>query len=215
MKGRRQERSRPRYEQIRIVKQRTFDSIAVELFSHALCPFGFTNEGSSHGTFYRKANEDVYHFVCPCLGRSGTWYYVRVFPHSRHMDPEFGSRFPDALSVPTDSWSCLSEHDGVNLTQQRFNCKSEENFRNGFSRKVRPLLINVALPYLDRFQSVGDIIPAIRHPSFLGFALHHVGRRSEAITVLAKERERLRQLDTTDRRVASLLEHIDRLLGTE
>jgi hypothetical protein len=116
------------------------------------------------------------------------------------------------VGIPSDVSSRLSEHDGISSRQEQFNCKNEENLRRGFTSKVGPLLLNVAIPYLDRFQTVEDIIPAIRHPSFLGFALHHVGRIVEAIAALEKERDRLRRLDTSNEDVACLLQHVERLL---
>lgn len=194
------------------MKRTEFNSVAVSLFGEVLGPFGFTSKRSRHCTFYRKKSEEVYHFVAPSIGTSGTWYDVHVFPHSPFLDPRFEFQYPDELGIPSDSWSCLSEHDGVNLTQQQFNCKSEENFRSSFSRKVRPLLLEVAIPYLDRFQTVSDIIPFIRHPSFLGFALHHVGRIEESRVALEKERIRLKQLDTTDESVSALLDNVEKLL---
>jgi hypothetical protein len=196
------------------MKQREFDALANECFRSVLVPYGFTNEGSMRCTFYRKGPNGVYHFIIPSVGTGGTWYCIRVFPDSPHIDPLFERRFPDGGGIPTDSFSCLSEKE-VGLTQRQFNCKNEENFRKGFSNKVSPLLLKVAIPYLDRFQTVADIIPAIRHPSFLGFALHHVGRTSEAVAVLSKERERLRRLDTTNTEVASMLEHVESLLGPQ
>lgn len=193
--------------------QDDFNSLARELFSRVIGRFGFTDEGSRYSVFHRRVGEDIYHLVVPTLGRSGTWYYVRVFPHSPHIDPCFQAGFPDRLGVPTDSWSCLSEHDGVNLTQQRFNCKNEENLRRRFAATVEPLLKKVAIPYLDRFQTVEDLIPAIRHASYLGFALHHVGRHAEARIALERERERLKRLDVTNEDVASLLGDVERLLN--
>jgi len=193
--------------------QSTFNRLAGELFCNLLHQFGFTNQGSQHLTYYRTTSEGVYHVVAPSLGRSGTWYCVRVFPHSPHIDPQFDSRFPDRLGIPTDSWSCLSEHDGVNLTQQQFNCKSEENLRKRFERTVAPLLANVALPYLDQFQAVPDILPVIRHSSFLGFALHHLGRTAEAEVILRSERERLIRFRSNDPDVTALLGHVERFAG--
>ncbi len=194
------------------MKQGEFDSLAVELFSQHLNPFGFSVNVSKHCVFSRKANEYIYHFICPSMGRNGKWYDVRVFPHSPHIDPMFFSRFPDRLGIPTDRWSCLSDHDGVGLTQQQFDCTTAANLRNSISSEVGALLCNVAIPYLDRFQTVEDIIPVIRHPLFMGFALYHVGRVEEAVHRLKSERERLQGLDKSDRNVASLLEHIERLL---
>lgn len=188
-----------------------FDLVANELFGGVLTPLGFTNERTERCTFYRTVGDGIYHFIMPDIGSRGAWYDVRVFPHSPAIYPLFERRFPDDLGVPTDRFSLLSEQE-VGATQSQFNCKNEENFRRGFATKIGPLLLKVAVPYLDRFQTVADIIPVIRHPSFLGFALHHVGRAGEAVAALQRERDRLRRLDTTNRDVATLLEHVERLL---
>jgi len=197
------------------MKESEFNLLANELFGSVLLPLGFTNQGTQHCTFYRKVGEEVYHFIMPSMGSRRVWYQVHVFPHSPAIYPLFEHRFPDNLGIPTDRCSLLSEYDGVNVTQQQFHCKYEEGFRRGFTRTVQPLLLNAAVPYLDQFQTVADIIPVIRHPSFLGFALHHVGRSDEAIAALQRERERLKRLDTDNVDVATLLEHVDQLLGQE
>jgi hypothetical protein len=189
-----------------------FDSICNELFGRVLIPLGFTNEYTEKCTFYRKIGDNVYHFIMPDIGSRGAWYDVRVFPHSPAIYPLFEQRFPDNLGIPTDRFSLLSERE-VGATQSQFNCKSEDSLRRGFATTVGPLLLKVALPYLDCFQTVADIVPVIRHPSFLGFALHHVGRSDEAVVVLQRERDRLRRLDTTNKDVATVLEHVERLLS--
>ncbi len=194
------------------MKESEFNLLANEIFGGLLTPLGFTNERTEACTFYRKVGDEVYHFIMPCIGSRGVWYQIYVFPHSPAIYPIFEQRFPDNLGIPTDRFSLLSEYDGVNLTQQQFNCKYEENFRRGFARTVHPLLLKVAVPYLDRFQTVADIVPVIRHPSFLGFALHHVGRSEEAVAALQREKDRLRRLDTKNKDVATLLEHVERLL---
>ena len=106
----------------------------------------------------------------------------------------------------------MSEYDGINITQQQFNCRNEANFRHGFATKVGLLLQKIAVPYLDHFQSVADIIPVIRHQSFLGFALHHVGRTDEAIAILKQERDRLKELDMTNQDIVTLLENVEQKL---
>jgi hypothetical protein len=194
------------------MKEKEFRVLAKELFGSVLTPLGFTSEQSQRCTFYRKVKDEIYHFVMPSIGSRGVWYQIYVFPHSPAICPLFKAKFPDNLGIPTDRCSLVSQHDGVNITQEQFNCKYEENFRRGFANKVAPLLLKVAVPYLDRFQTVADIIPVIRHASFLGFALHHVGRSMEAAAALQKERDRLRGLDTTNKDVATLLEHVERLL---
>lgn len=100
------------------------------------------------------------------------------------------------------------------MTQGRFNCKYEDNFRRRFENTVKPLLINVALPYLDKIQTIQDTIPLLKNAGFLGSALHHVGRRDESRPLLDKERERLLRLDTREEIVAAWLDRVNELLAT-
>jgi len=197
------------------MKESEFNVVTAAVLSQTLGPLGFSNQGSRHCTFFRKASEEVYHFISPVLLTDGARYYLQVFPHSPHLEPLFQEWFPDELGIPTDSWSCLSEHDGVGLTQEQFTCKNEAVLRSSLMGRVGGLLLNLAVPYLDRFQTVADLVHVIRHPSFLGLALYYVGRTAEAVEVLRVERERLRGLDTSDRRVGVLLAHVESLLAED
>ncbi|MEX0679108.1 MAG: hypothetical protein WD063_18685 [Pirellulales bacterium] len=86
--------------------------------------------------------------------------------------------------------------------------------RRRFERTVGPLLVNVALPYLDHIHTVEDMIPWIKRPLPLGFALHFVGRLDEARPVLKQERDRLSSLGHNDREVAAVINKLEELLGT-
>lgn len=195
------------------MKPRQFYDIARELFDGVLPRAGFSRQHSRFCTYCRRVGGDVYHLVMPDLGTRGVWYDVKVFPASPHLQPLFESHFPDALEVTTDRWSYLSE-EGVGMTQGRFNCKYEDNFRRRFEKTVKPLLINVALPYLDKIQTIKDTIPLLKNAGFLGSALHYVGRRGESKPLLEKERERLLQLDTREEIVAAWLDRVNELLAT-
>ncbi len=193
------------------MRAKVFNSLAKELFGEVLIPLGFTTQGSKRCTFYRKVGNEVFHFITPDMGLRGAWYDVLVFPHSPAIYPLFNQRFPNGMGVPTDSFSYLTEN-GIS-SQAMFNCKNEENMRRRFMNTVGPALLKVAIPYLDRFQSVSDIIPVIRHPSFLGFALNYVGRFEEAVVALKGERHRLMELGSSNKDVAVLLEEVERLLA--
>jgi hypothetical protein len=189
-----------------------FDKLANELFDAVLTPLGFKNEGSLHCTFHRRISADVYHVILPDPGSRVAWFDVKVFPTSPAIEPGFASMFPDELGLPTDSWSYLSAR-GVGLDHEQFNSKSEENLRRRFELTVKPLLLTQAIPYLDGIRTVADMIPLLKHSSYLGLALHHVGRVVEAKAPLLKERDRLQQLDVENKRVATLLARINELLN--
>ena len=188
-----------------------FDHTAVALFGSALGPHGFSSDKSRFCTFYRKASAEVYHIILPDLGSRGAWYDVKVFPASPVLDPLFESQFPDDLGIPTDNWSYLSDR-GIGLDQERFNCMSEENFRRRFNGTVKDLLLKHAIPYLDRIQTVQDILPLIRVRMYHGFALYHLGRKGEAQNILEQEQLRLEQLNSSDASVTVRLNRIREIL---
>ncbi|MBX7059960.1 MAG: hypothetical protein K1X75_18000 [Leptospirales bacterium] len=161
-----------------------FDKLANELFGDALLPHGFTSEGSRFCTFHRKAkaNEDVHHLIMPDIGSRGVWYDIKVAAVSPKLDPLFDKKFPDEIGMFTNN--LLSKYDGVGITQQQFNCKTEENFRRLFEKDVRPLLENQAIPFLDKIQTIGDLLPLITIDFVRGLALHSIGKKKEAVPLL-------------------------------
>lgn len=142
-----------------------FGKVARELFAGVLSDYGFSCDESRFCTFYRQQTEEVYHFVLPDLGARGAWFDVKVFPASPLLDPLFNDQFPDDVGIPTDSFSYLSER-GIGLDQEKYNCKSEDNFRRRFDLSVQPALREQAIPYLDQFQSLQDIVPVLKAPHF-------------------------------------------------
>ncbi|EDL60367.1 hypothetical protein [Gimesia maris] len=188
-----------------------FDKVARQLFAGVLSAYGFTCEGSRYCTFYRKYSDELFHFVLPDLGTHGTWFDVKVFPASPLLDPLFQEDFPDDVGIPTDSYSYLSER-GIGLDQEKFNCKTEENMRHRFEASVRPALEDRAIPYLDQFCSIDDIVPVLSNPIFRGIGLHLVGKMEEAIPLLQQQRERLSLLDSDTPAISARLRFIEELL---
>ena len=141
----------------------------------------------------------------------GDRYDVALWPTSPKIDPLFDATFPEKVAIPTGSYCYLSHSD--RMTRETFNCRYEDNFRRRFERTVGPLLLNTGIAYLDQFQTVEDIMPVIRHPYFLGFALDYVGRHEEARSVLLQEKERLSQCDQANIEVALSLQRIDEILN--
>ena len=77
---------------------------------------------------------------------------------------------------------------------------------------MRSALEERAIPYLDHFRSLDDIIPVLRTPVFRGVGLHCVGKMDEAIPLLQAERERLSLLDSDAPVISAWLSFIDELL---
>jgi hypothetical protein len=172
------------------MRVREFNALAKQLFGETLGAYGFSHEGSRTAVFHRWNGPDVVHIIYPDLMLRNPTFDVRVFPTSPACDPMFREKFPDRLGATTDSYSYLSSK-GVGPFQQIFRGRTEEGFRRNFEREVKPALETLAVPYLDQFCSLSDLIPVLRNKLSLGFALHAVGRHQDAREVLAVERTRL------------------------
>ena len=195
------------------MKQKEFNLVARDVFGNLLAPFGFSSEMSRYARFYRRVSSEVCHFISCNRHRDGDRYDVLVFPSSPIVDPTFDLDFPDNLGVPTDTSPYLSER-GIN-GQQLFNCRYEDNMRRRFEKTVRQLVLTIALPYLDKIQTISDMIPFLKHPYTLGFALHHVGRIEEAKELLVRERVRFAGLDLNDPGVAGVARRIAEILASQ
>lgn len=191
-----------------------FDLTAKELFGHVLGPFGFVSNRSKYCTFYRKASEDIYHVVLPDLGTHGEWFDVKVYPASPLLEVLFDERFPDELGIPTDRFSYLHPVSGVGPDQEMYQCKTEAVFRQVFDEKIKPALVNKAIPYLEKVMSIDAMVPLIRNKTYLALALSKVGKVDQAMPLLVAEKQRLSKLGSGDRKVAALIKHIDSLLGS-
>ncbi len=194
------------------MKPKQFNKLASEAFGNVLGEAGFENSKSRHCTFYREASENFYHIVMPDLSTYGTWYDVKVFASSSLLDPRFSDLFPDYLGIPTNSF-CYLAPSGVGLDQTPFNCTSEENFTRRFESTVAPLLTSIALPYLDRFQSLNDLLPEIRSPLYSAIATHHVHGSAISQPLLEQQRERFGSFNSDDENVVATLRLIDELLS--
>jgi len=193
------------------MKPSQFDKLARVHFGRVLEPYGFSCARSRFATFHRKATGDVFHFIMPDAGTRGAWYDVKVFASTPALDPTFQDDFPE-VGIPSDIWSQLSEH-GIGMRQTQFNCKSEENMVRRFERTVAPALVNVAVPFLDGIQTLEDLIPHIRENLYLAYALHAVGRVSEARPLLEAERVRLGgSVNPASSLIVANLRKIDELL---
>lgn len=194
------------------MKAQQFDRLANEAFGHVLRDFGFVNDKSRYCTYYREIAAGFYHLVLPDLGTRGAWYDVKVFAFNSRLDPRFSEHFPDELGVPTDSFCYLSPS-GIGMDQTRFSCKTEEHFRRRFDSTVAPLLKSIAIPYLNRFQSLADLLPEIRNPLYKAIATHYVHGHSRAQSLLEQQRERLGSLGSNDEDVVATLRLIEELLS--
>tara|TARA_R110000850_G_scaffold216201_1_gene341725 strand:- start:702 stop:1181 length:480 start_codon:yes stop_codon:yes gene_type:complete len=137
-----------------------FDRIAKRLFGELLEPYGFTCEGSKWSTFYRKIDDDVYHFVATDKLRSTPKYDVHVFPHSPLLRDDFHQLFPDEVGFITGA-SRLSKN-GVGISPEQYFCRTHEGFERDFNARVKPYILEFALPYLEGITTVHDVAAAIK-----------------------------------------------------
>ena len=193
------------------MNQKQFNAVARDLFGGLLRPCGFTDQASRYATFYRQTSAEVFHIICPARDRHGDCFEVLVYPSSPVVDPTFDKHFPDELPVPTNLSPYLNEQ-GIGRLQL-FNCRNEENMCRRFEKSIKQPLLTVAIPYLDRIETIKDMIPLLERQGPLGFALDYLGRHEEARAILTRERQRLLQLDTNDADVAASLEKIATILS--
>lgn len=191
---------------------KAFDKLARELFSATLTPLGFSCENSRTCTFYRALGNGMWHIVMPDLGTRGAWYDVKVFPCCESLEPLFTARFPDELRVPTDSFCYLSSK-GVGHSQEQFNCKSEENFRNRYQRTVGPLLAQFAIPYLDAIRNLEEMVPLIRSPLYRATAMYLANKNAETREMVQQQRVRFQGMGN-DESVVAVRDFLDSLLGS-
>ena len=137
-----------------------FGGIAKRLFGELLAPYGFTCDGTKWCTFYRKINEDVYHFVVPDKARSTPKYEVHVFPHSPLLRDDFHKLFPDEVGFITGA-SRLSKN-GIGIRPEQYFCRTPEGFERDFNQKVKPYILEFALPYLEGITTIHDVAAAIK-----------------------------------------------------
>lgn len=181
-----------------------FDKIASASVAAVLAKRGFGSEGSKHCTFYRRVSPDIWHVVMPDPGSRGMWYDMKVFATSPKIEPLFDELFPDFLGIPADRYCYLDPVQGVTSRQYRYHCRTEDGFIREFDKIVGPSLLQHALPYLDRIQSIGDLVPLIQSKLYLALALSAIGD-DEAKDLIKTEVQRLEALDTDDRKVKAFL----------
>jgi hypothetical protein len=202
------------------MKRKKFYRLVEELFGEVLRPHGFCSEGSKLSVFYRRVSEDFYHIVSPDIGTRGAWYDIKVFCTSPLIEPMFEARFPDELGIPTDRFSYLNPRTGVGPDQECFGCSTEMELRETFYSTVKPSLLDKALSYLDKIKTLHELEPLIRSDLYLGYTLYEIGKSSEAIPLLKKEKERLSRVANSNveytsneqNLISSHIEHIGGLL---
>lgn len=94
-------------------------------------------------------------------------YDIKVFPHSPELDPDFDKKFPDLLGVTTDILGYLHSKTGVGADQEWYWCRTDEGFVRNFEEKVKPALVNYAIPFREKISSIQDMQGAIKCGPFV------------------------------------------------
>lgn len=201
------------------MKAKQFDKAVRAALGPVLEPLGFTAVESKRSTFTRRvANEHqddgVVHVILPDRSTRGNWFDVKVFPASPHTSPIFHLRFPDNLGVTTGSRSYLGEK-GVGTDQTMFSSAREDSVQKAVNLRLGRLLREHAVPYLDQFRTVEDMLPVIHHHWTKAFALDHVGRTEEAREILRENLHRLPKYDPNDEEIRLYNGRVYAILGMD
>ncbi len=163
-------------------------------FDPLLNSHGFSCKDSKRCVYWRKAPNDIYHIISPDVLRGGERYDVVVYASSPVIYGDFWDRFPDWIPYTNGNNGYLSPEEGVGDYQKLYFCRNPDAFMNSFKRDVAPALMNIAIPYLDKIQTIEDLIPTIRPSGMMGAALLQVGRTAEAKQLIENEIKRLSEL---------------------
>ena len=136
------------------------------LVDPTLAKHGFTTEGSKRATYFRRVDEDLSHFIMFDLFAYRTVFDVKVFPSSRRLFPETWVGLADSVGIPSGNKSGLNAKLGVGHGGSEFSYRSTQALEAGVRNAVLPALEFHALPYLDQFRCVEDIVPILEHPQW-------------------------------------------------
>lgn len=170
------------------MKSREFYRLFNKLLSQLLIPHGFTNSGSKKATFHRQTDGEVYHIIVPWrVGRGGQWFDIKVLATSPLVDLSFSKSFPDNLGMPHDRLTGLELHGMVNSANHVFRGNKPEGLIRNFNNQAKPAIVEHAIPYLDKIQTLKDlrsnINPAGKSMSY-GLCLWHTGEKRKAKKIL-------------------------------
>ena len=163
-------------------------------FDPILIPHGFSCEGSKRCVYWRKVSDEIYHIISPDALRALDRYDINVYATSPLIEEGFFDKFPDWVPYTNGDFGYLSPERGVGDYQKLYFCGNPDAFMTSFKRDTAPALLNIAIPYLDKLQTVEDLIPTIRPSGMMGAALLHVGRAAEAKHYIESEIRRLSAL---------------------
>lgn len=124
---------------------------------------GFSCQGTKRATFYRELPSGVVHVIAPDRYQFKPAYDVWVFPSHPLLCESlerFQTNFPDATPIVT-KLNKLHAGSGIASFGTNFGCQTEPQQLATIRKGLLPALLKHAIPYLDQFREVNDIIPFI------------------------------------------------------
>lgn len=137
-----------------------------QLVGPLLKAHGFSNIGSSKGTWYRNVCNELSHFVMFDIFQHKKAFDIKVFPSTSRFGNTYWEDFPNKVGIPSGSKAGLNAKLGVGHGASIFGCVNEVALTAAIQSAVLPALENFAIPYLSQFQAVGDIEPILEHPQW-------------------------------------------------
>jgi len=137
-------------------------SLIRQCFGGVLAPHGFTTEGSKKSVFWRKTDHDVFHYVVSWRALRKPKYDILAFAHSPLLDDEFSEKHPDQIGCPIKGY--VHSKRGVGIRTEQLFCRTEEGLLRDFEKRGKNMLIDHAIPFLDKIQTIHDLAPLITAP---------------------------------------------------
>ena len=133
-----------------------------ENFGSILKEHGFTTSDSNKSVFWRKTEDGLYHYISVWRALRKPKYDIMVFAFHPSFDDDFDKKHPDEIGCPINGY--LHPKFGVGVRAEQLFCKTKEGFERDFENKGKPMLLQHALPFLDKIQNLNDLEPLITAP---------------------------------------------------
>ena len=130
-----------------------------QCFGSVLEPKGFSTQDSKQSVFWRKTEGGIYHYITAWKSMRSPKYDIMVFAHSPLLDEDFDSKHPDNIGCPSNGH--LHSKSGVGMRGEQLFCRSEEGFIRDFEKRGVQMLVEHAVPFLDKIQTIDDLAPLI------------------------------------------------------
>ncbi|MFY0676058.1 MAG: hypothetical protein JXR18_02120 [Neptuniibacter sp.] len=130
-----------------------------QCFESVLKSEGFSTDGSKKSVFWRKTDDNIYHYITAWKSMRSPKYDIMVFAHSPLLDEDFESKHPDNMGCPINGH--LHSKFGVGMRNEQLFCRSEEGFIRDFNKRGAQMLVEHAVPFLDKIQTMNDLAPLI------------------------------------------------------